>query len=462
VLIVPSLVYSANVMTESLAYPIFLWAMLALQRALERPLARRQVEVLLVIALAALSRAQMVVLLPAFVTAVVATGLLGRDEPLRAWLCRFRLTWWTLAALAAGGAAATASASGTLLGMHSSLGTRIDLLAAPRQLVWHLAELDLAAGVVPLVGFVLLAAGSRAASRTVREFVVSTGSVTVWLLGLVAIYSTVPAPRPIIHERYLFYLVPLFVLAFFAWIRDGLPMPRGTRPLVVMVVALPLAIPFGNVFVTTRGGVNSATVGLIPWGLAHLAWDSRIPAYAGTGIVCAAAVLMLATRPSGGRRLVVAVVSYFLAVGTVAQLSSWVVADAAAREAVGQPSAGWIDDRTGAGGDVGILWTTQSNDAPNATLSVWESAFFNRSINQLYSVDGAFHEQWAARRLELHGTLAKREGRPFTPRYVLADSTARVRGTVVGHDRCTGLTLYRVIGPLRVVIQPARQRPSGC
>src|SRR5216117_862993 len=70
-LLVPSTVYTTKVMTESLAYPCFLLAVLAILRALEQPSARRQLLALAGIAVASLARAEMVVLTAAFLIAIV-------------------------------------------------------------------------------------------------------------------------------------------------------------------------------------------------------------------------------------------------------------------------------------------------------------------------------------------------------------------------------------------------------
>src|SRR5207244_3356674 len=63
----PSVIYSTKVMTESLAYPLFLCAVLAMFRVVERPTLSRQLTVCVVIGLAALTRVQMIVLLPVLV-----------------------------------------------------------------------------------------------------------------------------------------------------------------------------------------------------------------------------------------------------------------------------------------------------------------------------------------------------------------------------------------------------------
>src|SRR5206468_7103168 len=59
--VLPSLAYSSRVMTENVAYPLFLTAVLALVRCLERPTRLRQLLFLVAIGLAVLARAEAIV-----------------------------------------------------------------------------------------------------------------------------------------------------------------------------------------------------------------------------------------------------------------------------------------------------------------------------------------------------------------------------------------------------------------
>ena len=97
-LALPSLVYTTKVMTESLALPVFLLTVLGLQRAVERPTTGRQLAALALLAVAGLTRMQMVVLVPAYVGAVVASAFLAAGAaPPREALRRFWPNWCLLA-----------------------------------------------------------------------------------------------------------------------------------------------------------------------------------------------------------------------------------------------------------------------------------------------------------------------------------------------------------------------------
>ena len=455
-LLVPALIYSTKVMTESLAYPVFLAVTVAMQRGLERPSGSRHLRVLALLGVAVLARAQMVVLLPAYATALGAAELLtpGRRKPtladLGSVLRRHRLAWSSLAGVAVATAAVAAAESSAVLGSHTALGSRLDLLAAPKQLLFHLAELDLAAGVIPLLALVLLAGSLRRLSRPLSAFVVMTASVGVWLLALAAVYAT-QEPQARIYERYVFYLVPLLVLALFAWISAGLPRPRAWKGAAGLVVVLPLSIPFADVLVGRQWGVNTATVALVPWGLARVAFDSLAPVYVGTGILLAGfATLVLRARPETAGRLRVVVAGYFVVVGLVVHAANLALANRSARLGVASTDPSWIDRVVGENGRVAAVWTGTRRSGWRSGYGVWENSFYNRSVTTVYTLRGEFPGHWASTRLRLEGTLATAGGRPVRPAYVLADPTARISGTVLARDRRTGMTLYRVRGPLRL------------
>jgi hypothetical protein len=475
VLLVPSLVYSTRVMTESLAYPLFLWAVLAIQRAVERPSVRRQVEALALIVLVILARPQMLVLLPAFAGAVVAANIYGvpgeRERPSRVLerLRPYRVLWSTLAGLGALGLALWGLTElGLLHGPALKRGdvslAQLHLVRVPGLFVDHLAEIDLASGVVPFAATLLLLGRFNRLRRRLRTFTATAVSVAVWTLALAAFYTS-QMPQTRIYERYVMYLSPLFVLALFAWAEQGVPRPRGARAYVAVAALLPLAIPFAAVLGPREWGVSTSTVGLVPWALTRLALDSLTPLYIATGIVgLGCAVLVLTARRSRTGRLTAFVVTYLAAVGLVVNCANFALAGRTADLGVAREESSWVDRIVGDRAGVAAIWTGRSSSGWHSGMGIWENMFFNRSVQVVYTLRGDFRK-WAATPLTLRGTLATDGGKPVKPPYVLADPTTEVRGAVLGRDRCTGMTLYRVRGPLHVRLVPAsgrEQRPPAC
>ena len=279
-LLAPLMLYSGFEMSESLAYPLCLVAIWAMLRAVRRPSLRNDAILLGAIALASAARLELVVLVPASLTAVLLVAVLGHE---RAGRTRQRGT--------ASRSGRTGSCSAPLPSPWSqcSCGGRATaaisrLPAATR--IWgrptwirlrvlelffqHLAELDFAVGVVPfaaalLAGYALVRFGLPRGPLIFASVALAT---TFWILLEVAFAAaefdaTSLRPRPgagatdlpRIHERYLIYLIPLFVVALFAalpLLRDRVPL-RYHFAVAVAVAALPAAIPFGTVINNTNG-----------------------------------------------------------------------------------------------------------------------------------------------------------------------------------------------------------------
>ena len=81
---VPALTYTGNLMVENAFYPLTAFWLLAVVRAFERPTALRQALVVVLIAVAAVTKVQAVTLVPALVTAIVIVVLLDALERGRA------------------------------------------------------------------------------------------------------------------------------------------------------------------------------------------------------------------------------------------------------------------------------------------------------------------------------------------------------------------------------------------
>jgi hypothetical protein len=248
--LVPSMVYSSKAMTESLAYPVFLGAVLAITLALESPTRRRQAVALLAIGLAVLTRVEMVMLIPAFLTAIVFVAALGGEGTLRRRVLEYRVTLCALGALFVAGIGLSLARGGEVLGAHEHWLHVFDLAKLPRWLLTYVGELDLYVGIAPFAAFVLMLAlawQGKLSSRAEIAVVAVTASSFAWLVLLVASYSTQPRLFPIVNDRYLFYLVPLELVVFLLWIGKGMPRPRRLALVAALVaLAAPAAIPFSE------------------------------------------------------------------------------------------------------------------------------------------------------------------------------------------------------------------------
>lgn len=458
---VPSAVYTTKVMTESLTYPVFLWTVLAIVSVLERPSTRRQLLALGAIVVASLCRAQMIALLPALVSAVLvgagydawlAEGRLSRRK-LRRNLAAFRATWATLGIVLgaiAVGVAAKAGSTAVLLGHHMVLFDRIHPVDAPLSLLYHVAELDLYVGVIPLAASIVVGASLLQRSRpmSARVFAIAAASISIWLLVLVAVYASQAGTFPRIYDRYAFYLAPLLCLGFLAWIEHGSPRPRGwTRIAALSAFALPLTVPYGELLSTLQW----STVALMPW----------VGIYNLTGIVPLVLVLIglyalalgrLFFRVEAGRSmrvLATAVALNFFGLSFVANVRNGQVSKTMQELGVGA-EPGWVDAAVDPRAQVAAIWSGRLR-AFRGPYALWETEFFNRSVGRSYYLQKPLLDDSPSTKVLVRGDqLVTTGGKPLAATYVLTDASVPIAAERVAEDRRTGLVLYQVGGRVRL------------
>src|SRR5262249_32918184 len=244
--VVPSMVYTGTLMTETVFYPLFVCVALALVLALERPTVARQLALLGVCLLAYLTRTQAVVLVPAIASAPLILAVVDRHR-VRTAIRSFRTLYGVLVAavvLAIVVELARGRSPYDVFGAYSATGhTHYSFGDVLRWLAYHVAELDLYLGIVPFAALLLLAATARSLDRPARIFVVASVSLSAWLAVEVAAFASSISFR--IEERNLFYVAPLFLIALLVWIERGLPRPgRATAVCAAIAAALPGVIPY--------------------------------------------------------------------------------------------------------------------------------------------------------------------------------------------------------------------------
>ncbi len=248
---VPWIALSSFLLTEVVAYPVFLWAVLALQRTAVSPRPRNDVLAVLALALAILARTQFTVLLVVFPLALFVHELAFSQAGSRWFWPRLRSTARGLISahrVLAGTYAALAVAAITLaaLGRLSSvLGTYSvtaegDLLpdGLGRSLLEHIASVALGIGVLPFIVGVawLLTAFVDVRSREWNAFASISIVTIVALLFEVTAYDLRFGDAKI-HDRYLFYVVPLILIGLAAVLCDR-RLSRWSVLLPAVLVAL--------------------------------------------------------------------------------------------------------------------------------------------------------------------------------------------------------------------------------
>ena len=446
---VPSMFYAGTVMTENAFYPVFVLAALALVRLLEHPRPAALAFFLGSLALAYATRAQAVAILPAALLAPVVVAALAwrlRD------LLRYRLLYAAvggLAILAIAFELVRGRSISSLLGAYAAAtNSSYDIATVARWLLWHVSELQLYVGVVPVFALALLCARGTKLAGADRAVVAASISLTALLAVEVAAFASQPSVQRI-EERNLFYVAPLFFTCLVLWIERGLPRPRAmvTVPVALAVAGLAAAVPYGR-FLDTPA--TSDTFGVLAlWSTAlwlHLpAGDLRWLVAAAAAVLVAAAALGPARLAWGLPALVV-----LLYLGAVQPVDSRTqrASIGAVFQGITRPDRDWITAIVGSHDPtlVSVVWTGATD-----RLTVNENEFFNRDVGAVYTTNGAVPGGLAQTPIAVNRSTGEylSARRAVRVRDVLVDTSLSIVGRRIGADLKKGLVLLRVNGMLR-------------
>jgi hypothetical protein len=448
---IPGMLYTGTLMTENAFYPIFVLAALLMVLTLERPTATRQVLLLGLCGLAFATRAQAIALFGAALVAPFVHGFIERDagRALRRYATLYGLT-----AVGAVLALLTTVARGrsplSLLGAYRAATDRgYSFAEIGRYLLWHVAELDLALGIVGFAALIAIWLSPRSTAPGARAFAAATLSITVVLVLEVAAFASMQSFR--IEERNDFYIAPFAVIALLGLASSDDVVPRLRRVLLIAALiagVLPVALPFAR-FVNP--GAVSDTFGLLPWWWLQDRGIHFGPLrFVALGVgVAAAALIFVPKRFALIPAALVAV--YFVLASAIVENGRHGIRQAS----VGGLFAGirvaprnWIDERVGHDADVSFVWHYTGETRP-----LWNNEFFSRSVHTVYTVDGPDPADGGLPETPVHelpdGRLATAPGR--TPRVRFAVSYTDIAGTPLARDPGIGLTLYRVNGPMVIL-----------
>ena len=442
----PSLVYTGSVMTENVFYPVFLTAALLVTLVLERPTTTRLVVLLIVLGVAAATRVQAVVLVPALLTAPLLLALLRREE-LRVALRPFR---WLYAVVLGGGALvlvaqiARGRSLSDLLGAYSIVGeSDYQPGEVLRYLLYHLAELDLYLGIVPVAATIVLVGRARMLDRPLQALLATALATTFWLVLVVSAFASEFAQR--IQERNVFVVAPLFLVLLLAWVERGAPRPRALAAFAAGgAAAVVLLIPFER-FIDTSA--LSDTLMLLPWWTVQdhvsLEWIAELAF--GLALVLGAAFLLVPRRYALVLPLVV------LAYYAVVFQPIW-----AGPHGVKQASAGavfqgirgvprdWIDSALPDDAQAAVLWTGRAD-----RFTVNQNEFFNRAVGPVFYLRQPTPGGVGETKVHVDprdGMVRLPDGVPLVVEYLLTDGSVTPDGEVVARDDLLGTTLWRIDG----------------
>jgi hypothetical protein len=460
---VPGLTYTGNLMVENAFYPLVAFWLLAVVRVFERPTAWRQVLVVVLIAVAALTKVQAVTLVPALVTAIGIVVLLdalerGRSGAFGRLLRGAARFWptWALLAFAVPVVLVRQAARGLplreVLGSYAGvLDTDYSVASLAQWALWHVAALDIILGVFPFAAFVLMTLyGLRpTAPRELRILSAVGFGTTFWFLMVVSAFATTPTVTRIL-ERNLFHVMPLFFLAFVAWLARGGPRPWwAVAPAALFASTLTLSLPITGFL---NGTLTHSTPGLLPiW-----RWEQKAFSSASIDEVIAVAAIAAAT-------LFVVLPRRWLATATVALLACYFAAGSRPVESFTHQASvdafntirsprDWVDRAVGIKADVASLYWSGDQ------FRFWESEIFNRSIGPVWSIPGPYDGLPGLVHVSIDpsGLIRGTGGTPVDSQYVLVDVDTELAGKLVDTQPGAAMALYETRG--RLVI---RQRVDG-
>jgi hypothetical protein len=441
-LVMPAVLYTSELMSENLAMPAFVLSAFAIWRALQQPTWTNQAWALGSIVLVCAVRAQGVVLIPIWATAIALSAVLSTESVGR-WrgvLRAFRAYWPSaaaIAALAGGYLLITIGRGKSLLGFYE--GATSSPYSAERLgqwIVYHLAELSIAVGLIPAAALIVMLASAgrhRTAAPIAALLAVTTASV-VWLVALSGTWASWYADG--IRERYEIYAVPLVLMTFAVFLERNVT--RRVWVLVAAVAAclLPIALPFSTLF---RFGVLSKAPSLdsLFWLSARSA-DLVRPLFAVFAAVAVAVLLLVPRRLLWAAACIAFVGAVFL-LDTAAGLR--LERDLTVQIRRTSKASSWVDQQVGTTGNVGYVWTGPATD-PNW---IWQTEFWNSSIRKVYYVNerepGTLPaEQIVA--LPRSGDL-RADGQPLSVKGIVSDRSFVTRGRVLA-TVSNGLSLARV------------------
>ena len=443
----PSMAYSATLVTETLFYPLALLFAWALVRVLERPTWGRIAVLGVTLGAAFATRSQALGFVGAIVLAPLVLALLRRDaRAIRPFLPLFGGTVG-LGLLVIGVQVARGRAISDLLGAYSIVGEGgYDIDQALRFWLWHVEELALYVGIVPVVALVVLLARAGKLPARLDEHLAATIALVVTSTLVVATFASRFAPDRI-QDRYLFFLTPLLVVALLAWVELGAPRSRlalgvGALVAIGLVVAFPYVRFIGE-------PAKSDTLGLLPlWSVnEHLLGDS----YRLTVLVAAALLVGLMVLVPA--RLAVAVPVLLLVLFVALSRPVWSGPQGVLRSGEGAlfqgirgADRGWIDSAVPAGEEAVVLWTGRAD-----RFTVNQNEFFNRRVGDVYYTSaptpGGLGET-AVKIDPRDGTVTTADGSTIDAPYAMLDGSVIPDGVVVARDDLLGTTLWRLTGPL--------------
>jgi hypothetical protein len=458
---IPSSISVGTVMTESLAFLAAGWAFYATLLALERPTVVRQAALLTVIAAAFLTRSQLGVL---YVGWLVALGLVwwivpgarprSRRDLARLWPTALPLA---LVAAALGAQLARGSSPRESLGAYWELWRGYEPLAVAKWVVYHVADIEVYLAVIPVavapIVIVRLIREGRAGSAARAAFVALFLAANAIGLLVVAAFTSTPWGYDRLHDRYAFYLLPLWLLLFVVWLADGLPRPLLAASMgAAVALVLPAILPFRQL--ANEAGIDTVPGALWVWVESQVAGPGPL---SGTRLLATFVVALVVATLVVPRRAALLLVAAVFLVFTATSVLAWDRLIDAPENAVfaGGLERAWVDASVPDGARVTKLYV--ETEACPATAITRHALFlteaFNESVDRAARVGDSAPDRLPTERVDVGpgGVLLLSPGDPLEAEYVYTQPGIELDGERVASGTRAELVLWRIDGPVTVM-----------
>jgi hypothetical protein len=453
----PSAVYSGMILTEAAAYVTGTLALLALLQVVERPTARPQLVALGSVALAALARPQLVALGVALPAGLALRWWLLPRASRPAIRAGLRRLWPTLAAVGfvlVVGTAALASGHASLRDYRDVFRT-YDVVGVARWSWYTLGDLGLYLAVIPLVAApaALTDLWRRGREGSVRDasFLGLFVSINVVTVLIVAAFSSATFGGERMHDRYLFYVVPLWLVLFAVWLVRGAPFSwRSLAVGTALSAALLATMPQRLLLRDTN--LQFDAVATAVWSRIREVDASRpsvLRLLLVLAVLAALGAVLLARR---WPLMLLAPVAVVFVLNAVFVWQSR-IHDADIRVfADNRPATwSWVDHAVPGDAEVTDVFVESGRCQPvNIGAFRW-TEFFNARITPVLrvGVPADITTDGRSVRIGADGIVRRLDGKPIATDYAVLPPGVAVTGHVIAHGTLANLQLWQVGGTLR-------------
>ena len=455
----PWAVNTASAMSESAAYPVFVWAVLACHCALAGPSPRRDALAIGALALAFFTRPQFLVL-----AGVLPLAALVLDGPRQALRRHRVLTGAYVAAALVVVPLAALGESHRLLGDYGVTATEGSLLPSG---VWkaaaiHLDVVAVGLGVIPfLLGTAWTYSNLRTGPVAARAFAAFAGTALPLLALETASYDLRFGGEGVIRGRYLFYVAPILLIATAAALAGRFPVWGlvGASAFFAATVAFADFHRFPGIYLDSAESVLNGVIRDVSPGLPPGVFVALC------GILIGAICLALVRLPRPAVMLGVTVLVFAFTASTTGYAFERLLSG---HTAAGFPVTGqdrvrnWID-RAAGGRPVALLPYSISRDWFPSAVAWWDAEFWNSSIVPTYvGPNGRFtYAPFPSRVLRIgpDGVVAGTEHAPKLVLAALTDSRFGFAGSQVAAN--VGMTLEKLKRPWRATWLSRGLYPDG-